>query len=145
MKMNKISFTRVIKNKKEHIDILFNLLNLRKYRISSVKKITLFEHRRFVKSNPYRSWYIIYLNEKNLIGTVYVTKNNMIGINLIKNINSENIFTIINFIKKHHRPLKEIKSVRSGSFGINTAKSNHHLQRCLKDLGYKISQISFNL
>ena len=144
MQNNKLSFIKVLKNKKKHIDALYILFNLRKYRISS-SNTSLSEHTKFVKENPYRIWYIIYLSSKEPIGSIYLTKNNKIGINLIKYINKKNISEILQFIKKNHKPLKEIKSVRAGLFSINVPKSNIAFQKFLKEIDLKVSQVTFNL
>ena len=72
MKNNKLSFIKVLKNKKKHIDTLYILFNLRKYRISS-SNTSLSEHSKFVKKNPYRIWYIIYLSSTEPIGSIYLT------------------------------------------------------------------------
>ena len=40
------------------------------------------QHEKFVMSNPYSKWYIIYFNDQR-VGSIYLTKINEIGIHLI--------------------------------------------------------------
>ena len=48
------------------------------------KKIPSYnEHVNFIKSNPYSNWYIIFENNKK-IGTVYLSKENEVGVFIIK-------------------------------------------------------------
>lgn len=64
---------------------LFNLLKERDFRanISHKKMPTYSEHVKFVKSRPYSKWYIIE-KSKTKIGSIYLSKNDEIGIFLKK-------------------------------------------------------------
>ena len=64
---------------------LFSLLKERdpKINISHKKIPTYQQHKKFVSSKPYKKWYIIKFN-KIKIGSIYLSKNNEIGI-FIKN------------------------------------------------------------
>lgn len=64
---------------------LFNLLKERdsKANISHKKMPNYLEHVKFVKSKPYSKWYVIE-NSKIKIGSIYLSKNNEIGIFLKK-------------------------------------------------------------
>lgn len=64
---------------------LFNLLKERepKANISHKKMPTYSEHVKFVKSRPYSKWYVI-VKSKIRIGSIYLSKNNEIGIFLKK-------------------------------------------------------------
>ena len=64
---------------------LFKLLKERdpKANISHKKMPTFLEHEQFVKSKPYSYWYVIELSQAK-IGTIYLSKNNEIGIFLKK-------------------------------------------------------------
>lgn len=61
--------------------ILYALLLERKpwQAISHKKMPTFGEHRKFVKSNPYLAWYIIYAGEE-AVGSTYITRDNELGI-----------------------------------------------------------------
>lgn len=72
------------------IHFLFNLLKQRDSRanISHKKMPTYSEHVKFVKSKPYSKWYIIH-NSRTKIGSIYLSKNNEIGIFLKKEYQGE--------------------------------------------------------
>ena len=53
------------------INILYSLLELRKYTISHEKMPSLREHTDFVKGHPYRVWYLIYVDGA-VRGSLYV-------------------------------------------------------------------------
>ena len=64
------------------IEFLFELLKERTptQNISHQKMPTYQEHEEFVKSKPYEKWYIIYNEMYGSVGTIYLTKNNEIGL-----------------------------------------------------------------
>ena len=68
------------------VKFLFDLLKERNPRvnISHKKMPTYNQHRKFIKSKPYSKWYII-LKSKQKIGSIYLSKNDEIGIFLSKN------------------------------------------------------------
>ena len=73
---------------------LFNLLKQRdsKSNISHKKMPTYYEHVKFVKSKPYSKWYIIQ-KSKIKIGSIYLSKNNEIGIFMNERFQREGIAT----------------------------------------------------
>ena len=72
------------------IEFLYEMLKEREsyQNISHQKMPTFKKHTSFVKSKPYSKWYIVYL-EKNKIGSIYLSKNNEIGIFLKKAYNKK--------------------------------------------------------
>lgn len=66
-------------------EFLYKLLSERNpsVNISHKKMPTYKQHIKFVKSNPYSKWYIVYHNEQKT-GSAYLTKINEIGIFLTK-------------------------------------------------------------
>ena len=73
---------------------LFNLLKQRdsKSNISHKKMPTYSEHVKFVKSKPYSKWYIIQ-KSKIKIGSIYLSKNDEIGIFINKKFHREGLAT----------------------------------------------------
>ncbi len=69
---------------------LYDLLSMRnpKANISHKKMPTYLQHVKFIKSKPYSKWYVI-LNDKERIGSIYLSKNNEIGVFLNKKIQSK--------------------------------------------------------
>lgn len=81
---NKITL-KIISN--SDYQFLYDLLLDRdpKANISHRKMPTFSEHLKFIKSKPYTKWYII-LKEEKKIGSIYLSKNDEIGIFLDKSI-----------------------------------------------------------
>jgi len=71
--------------KKSDSNFLYELLKQRdpKANISHKKMPSFKQHENFIRSKPYSKWYIIQ-NSKNDVGSIYLSKNNEIGIFLIK-------------------------------------------------------------
>ena len=86
------------------VEFLFDLLKERDTRanISHKKMPTYDEHVNFVKSKPYSKWYIIFKSEQK-VGSIYLTKNNEIGIFLSKKFQVKNIgkFALNELMKKN--------------------------------------------
>ena len=78
------------------------------------------------------------------MGAVYLTKDNVIGINL-PNASIDNYYNLVELIIKKYKPLKEIKSVNSKYFLINTNPKNKILIKALKKLNMKFIQKTYAL
>ena len=79
-----MNFVEIDIKNSSHIEHLYKLLKNKKFNISHVKLPTYDEHKEFVQNNPYRKWFLIYI--KNLVsGSVYISNENYIGINLPSN------------------------------------------------------------
>tara|TARA_B100001245_G_scaffold123346_1_gene90780 strand:+ start:168 stop:593 length:426 start_codon:yes stop_codon:yes gene_type:complete len=86
------------------IEFLFDLLKERdpSTNISHKKMPAYDEHVKFVQSKPYSKWYIIF-KSKQKVGSIYLSKNNEIGIFLSKKFQGKNIgdFALNDLIKKN--------------------------------------------
>ena len=91
MKNNKNSI-KLRPVKKSDCLFLYELLKERDPRANiSHKKMPSFEqHVKFVLSKPYSKWYVIMESEKNM-GSIYLTKDNEIGIFIKKNMQDRGI------------------------------------------------------
>ena len=130
--MDKIYFKIVNKNSKVDINLLYKLLSLRVFNISHNSLPDFDKHKEFVLNNPYRIWNFIELNNK-VIGTFYITFENVISINL-SNPNKKIYIYLIEKILKEFLPLKEIKSLRSKYFIFNTNPNNAEYINALESL-----------
>ena len=74
------------------VKFLFDLLKERDPRvnISHKKMPTYSQHTKFINSKPYSKWYII-LKSKQKIGSIYLSKNDEIGIFLSKKFQGKNV------------------------------------------------------
>ena len=138
--LKNISFKKIEEN---DIDILFQLLIKRKYSISHNDLPNMSDHIKFVQSNNYLHWAIIYEN-KIPIGTFYIQNNNSIGLNLL-NPKIKVVFETLKYINFNFKPLEEIKSQIPSYFYINVAYENEDLKKILIDLESVPIQTSFKI
>lgn len=76
-------YDTVLLNPPETEVVLFSLLSERKpYQNISHKQMPTFEaHKHFVRSKPYKDWFLIIHSEmQDALGSIYLTQNNEIGI-----------------------------------------------------------------
>ncbi|NDF29934.1 MAG: N-acetyltransferase [Nitrososphaeria archaeon] len=79
------SVVSIIKISNSDLRFLYLLLKERDPRANISHRImpTYAEHVKFVKSKPYKAWYVVYFGSKKA-GSVYLSKQNEIGIFLLK-------------------------------------------------------------
>lgn len=119
-------------------EFLYDLLKNRDPRASiSHKKMPSYdEHLRFVLSKPYSIWYIIeFRNQK--VGSVYLSKQDEIGIYMIKEFQSMGIDekAVGLLMKKNSR----------SRYLANVAPENYLLQEFFKKLGFKGLQYTYEI
>ena len=124
--------------KKSDCLFLYDLLKERDPRtnISHKKMPTFTQHKKFVLSKPYSKWYIIQ-NFENDVGSVYLTKDNEIGIFLKKNLQSKGIGG--NALK-----LLIEKNPKS-RYLANVNPQNKKSIQFFKNNGFKLIQYTFEL
>lgn len=128
---------------KEQIVVLYDLLDKRKHNISHQSIPSFEDHAEFTKNHPYRAWYLV-KSDDLYIGSIYVAKNNSIGISVISN-EKQTLAVALNFIFNKYKPLKEIKSLRPPDFYINVPASNKRLAGFLEKFGAIKIQTSYTL
>ncbi|MDB9909846.1 hypothetical protein OAD45_05545 [Gammaproteobacteria bacterium] len=138
----KLSYVQITTNKKD-IDTLYSLLQERSYSISHTSIPSYEEHSNFVKKNPYRAWYFI-IESKKILGSVYVSYENIIGIQLMSP-TKDLYVNSLNYIIKNYQPMPGIKSIRSKYFHINIPWSDKNLIDLLTVLGLKPVELTFIL
>jgi len=118
------------------IEFLFDLLKERdpSTNISHKKMPTYDEHVKFVKSKPYSKWYIIF-KSKQKVGSIYLSKNNEVGIFIFKKFQGKNIgdFALNDLIKKNPRKL----------FLANVNPKNKKSIQFFKNNKFKLIQYTF--
>lgn len=117
---------------------LFNLLKERdpKANISHKKMPTFSEHVKFIESKPYTNWYIIE-NGRKKIGSVYLSKNDEIGIFLKKEAHGRNFGKIALelLVKKNPR----------SRYLANVNPKNTVSSKFFKKNGFKLIQHTYEL
>ena len=117
---------------------LYELLSERKsYENISHKKLpTYVKHVKFVMSKPYSKWYIIYRATEK-IGSVYITKQDEIGINFKeKNITNKICSKVLKMI---------IKKNPRDRYLININPSNTKMKKFLKNEGFELIQHTYEI
>lgn len=131
--MNQIKLKKI--TLKDH-SFLYELLEKRDkiVNISHKKMPTFSQHQKFIESKPYQYWYIIY-EERNKIGSIYLSKINEIGISILKEKQNqgfeENALELI--MKKHKRK----------RFLANVSSKNKKLESFFKKQGFKKIQHTY--
>ena len=118
------------------VKFLFDLLKERNsyVNISHKRMPTYSQHTKFIKSKPYSKWYII-LKSKEKIGSIYLSKNDEIGIFLSKKFQGKNVgnFALNELIKKNPRK----------RFLANVSPKNKKSMGFFKKNGFKLIQYTF--
>ncbi len=124
-------------SKQDH-KFLYDLLKERneKINISHKKMPTFKNHEKFVMSKPYKKWYII-MNEKEKVGSIYLSKFNEIGIFLKKNIRGQGIG------QKSLEMIVEKNPEKRYLANINP--QNHKSIKFFKNNNFKIIQYTYEL
>ena len=104
--------------------------------ISHKKMPAYEEHVKFVKSKPYSKWYIIIL-ETRKVGAAYLSKQNEIGIHLMRKYEKKYIYlqTIKELMKKNPRK----------KFLANVSPRNKKYIQFFKKFGFKLLQHTYEL
>ena len=133
----------LVKGDETQIEILYKLLKLRSHNISHSSMPSYDVHRTFVENNPYLAWYIV-KRDKIEIGSLYLKKDNSIGINL-KDPSIEMVSACLNFIKSQHVPKSREASIIPEYFYVNVAATNVVLIDIMKKMKLKQLQVSYKL
>jgi RimJ/RimL family protein N-acetyltransferase len=131
------------------VDFLYRILQERlqdpSLNISHTNLPTRAEHARFIRSKPYRAWYLIKAGS-SVIGHIWVSRQNEIGVTLLKTARRKGYeAAALLALLDRHRPLPAIPSKRSESFVANVSPNNKALMRVLRRLGAKRIQCTYRL
>lgn len=127
--------------------VLYRLLCERppESRISHVSVPSYRAHARFVRSRPYRYWYLVRVGEK-FIGELCVTDLNEIGIHLFDGYRhcGHGEAALRMFIRRH-RPLPAITAKRVGAWLANIAPENENAKFFFAKMGFEKCQETWRL
>ncbi len=120
------------------LEFLYDLLKERlpKTFISHKKMPTYEEHVSFVKSRPYSKWYVIKIGARKA-GSIYLTKQNEVGIFLKKGLQQKGIGTLALEILMEKNP-----NLR---YLANISPKNKESIRFFKKNGFKLIQYTYEL
>ena len=123
---------------KSDAQFLYDLLKGREsdVNISHKKMPTYAQHIKFIESKPYSKWYIIRLDNQK-IGSAYLSKQDEIGIFIIKNMHAKKIgTTALNIL---------IKKNRRKRYLANINPKNKKSVSFFKKNGFELIQHTFEL
>ena len=124
-------------NEKDY-EFLYELLSERKQItfISHKKMPTYEEHVKFIESEPYSKWYIIQIDDKK-IGSIYLTKENEIGIFLKESLQRSGIGS---------NALNKLIDINPGlRYLANINPKNEKSIKFFKKSGFKLIQYTYEL
>ena len=123
---------------KTDYEFLYDLLKDRDSNVNiSHKRMPSFkEHIKFIKSKPYSKWYIIKDNNEK-VGSIYLSKQNEIGIFLKNNVQGKNIGTQALKLLIMQKPKKRILA--------NINPKNKKSIKFFEKNGFKLIQYTFEL
>ena len=135
MEINNIKFKKITIS---DVDFLYTLLEERSdiVNISHKKMPTFLQHNKFVKSNPYSYWYIVF-HKNTKIGTLYLTNLNEIGLHIkneFKNLKIEKMI-LTKLFHKHPR----------SRYLVNINPKNEIATKIFKKSGFKLLQHTYEL
>lgn len=113
--------------------------------ITHAKMPTYKEHEAFVRSAPYRAWYII-TDGPLMVGSCLLTRNNEIGITIAKEHRRKGYASgALVLLTKLLDPLPASPSVRNGHFIANINPANEASIKLFSKLGFRHIQNTYQL
>jgi len=140
--MKNLQFAKVIPTDAD-INDLYTILKKRKHSISHAEMPEYNQHAEFVSNHPYQKWWIV-RKENELMGSVYITNENAVGINLSFD-NTDFFKEIISWVTSENTPLPPIPSVRPSFFYINVAPTNDSLINAIDQMNGEVTQVSYKI
>jgi RimJ/RimL family protein N-acetyltransferase len=123
-------------------EILYALLAERPVvsRISHAQMPSIDEHASFVRSVPYRWWYLIQVDDQ-YVGDIHVTELNEIGLFVFKRFHRKGIATrALKLFMEKHKPLPAIPAKRVCRWQANIAPGNKAGKSFFKKHGFRTVQ-----
>ena len=128
---------------KSDCSFLYELLSERKLyvNISHKKNPTYVKHVKFVMSKPYSKWYIIYYR-KQKIGSIYLTKQDEVGIHFKEPVKSTLQPRKLLWLQVLKMMMKKNPRNR---YLVNINPSNTRMKTFLKNSGFKLIQHTYEM
>jgi len=124
----------------EGVELAYDLLAERPKEnwISHNKMPSFAEHVRFMDSKPFRYWYVIILDNGEMVGTIECLPTNEFGIHILKQYHRKGYGTeAVKLFLDTHVPLPAIPAVRNGKWLSNMTPSNHASKEFFGKLGFR--------
>lgn len=120
----------------EHERILYELLKERtpEQSISHKELPTYEQHIEFVRSKPYKDWYLIKSEEGYWVGSIYLTHQHEVGIFIFKQYFGNRFGEMAVSMLKHMTP---------GRLLANVSPQNSPSHKLFRRMGWKIIQVTY--
>jgi len=104
------------------------------------------EHQRFVRSRPYREWFIVKNEELQSVGAVYATKQNEVGVAILQAYQRRGYAkAAVQALMAQLQPLRPQPSFCNEHWLANVAPGNHASHELFKKLGGSVVQVTYRL
>ena len=125
-----------VSKEKSAPNILFQLLSERTptESISHKAMPSWSSHLKFIKSNPYQSWYLLQTSSGTYVGSCYITRNREIGIGIFKEHQRKG------YAKK---AINMLVDLWPGKFYANINPANEKSHELFKSLGFSLIQMTY--
>ena len=134
-------FLERVDGEASQIDVLYDLLKNRIYNISHEAMPTLEQHTDFVLSEPYRAWFLVFIDDQP-IGSVYLQDDNSIGMNLAEQ-SLPLVDACLRFVFDNFQPMQGKLSRVRKDFHINVPNENNELKSILSELDLAPVQVTY--
>ena len=115
-------------------------------RISHHDLPTYLAHLAFVESRPYRAWFFIQRDDLKLVGQIYLTWLNEIGVAITHSHQRHGYAeAAIKLLMQTEKPLPAKPGTRNGNFLANVAPTNYISQALFEKLGGRVIQHTYEL
>lgn len=146
-----LTLRSVYKDGQEGIKVLYEIMRSRStendpyVNISHTKIPPYRKHATFVRSKPYRSWYLVKVDGL-VAGSVTITKLNEVGIVLLPDYRGRGIGKkAMQMLLARSKPLPAISSHRAGRFIANINPLNERSISLFTSLGFRLKQQTYEL
>lgn len=123
----------------DHERVLYDLLKERDGRedinISHERMPTFDEHQEFVRSRPYRAWYLIFV-EDAVVGSIYLTRKHEVGVFVFKNHQGKGI---------GRAAVDDLRRRWPGRMLANCNPRNERSRALFEWLGGRVVQVTYEL
>ena len=129
------------------VDLLYELLEERpaKANISHCEKPSHEKHEAFVMSRPYRAWYLVLNDDLQRVGAVYLTKQNEIGVAILKRYHRLGYaLQALNKVRKIS-PLPGIPGQRNARYVAHVAANNEASKFLFAKAGGRLLSVTYVL
>lgn len=103
--------------------------------ISHRKMPTPAEHLAFMKSRPYRAWYLIE-DKAKIVGAIYLTRRREIGVFILRAYRG---------MGYGHRAIRALRTTHSGQLFANVNPTNRDSRKFFEKIGAELVQITYKL